>query len=97
MPARPLPVRPDQEQLHRQALEQSNSGNSAGARRTLEDLIASFRNAASLARQAGFDGVEVHGANHYAVHQFFSPRANRDGWECRCSCRERPSSRGCCW
>src|ERR1700759_1182313 len=48
----------------------------------VENLVASFRNAASLARQAGFDGVEVHGANHYAVHQFFSPRANRrdDKW-----------------
>src|SRR3954452_8821392 len=39
-------------------------------------LIASFRDAAGLARKAGFDGVEIHGANHYAVHQFFSPRAN---------------------
>jgi 2,4-dienoyl-CoA reductase-like NADH-dependent reductase (Old Yellow Enzyme family) len=48
----------------------------------VENLIASFREAASLARKAGFDGVEVHGANHYAVHQFFSPRANRrtDNW-----------------
>jgi len=46
------------------------------------NLIASFRDAASLARRAGFDGVEVHGANHYAVHQFFSPRANHrvDHW-----------------
>src|SRR5262245_13495689 len=48
----------------------------------VESLIASFREAASLARKAGFDGVEVHGANHYAVHQFFSPRANHrvDHW-----------------
>jgi 2,4-dienoyl-CoA reductase-like NADH-dependent reductase (Old Yellow Enzyme family) len=48
----------------------------------VENLIASFRQAASLARRAGFDGVEVHGANHYAVHQFFSPRANHrvDHW-----------------
>jgi 2,4-dienoyl-CoA reductase-like NADH-dependent reductase (Old Yellow Enzyme family) len=46
------------------------------------NLIASFRGAASLARKAGFDGVEIHGANHYAVHQFFSPRANQrvDHW-----------------
>jgi len=45
-------------------------------------LIASFREAASIARKAGFDGVEIHGANHYAVHQFFSPRANHrvDHW-----------------
>jgi 2,4-dienoyl-CoA reductase-like NADH-dependent reductase (Old Yellow Enzyme family) len=48
----------------------------------VENLIARFREAASLARKAGFDGVEIHGANHYAVHQFFSPRANRrdDHW-----------------
>ena len=46
------------------------------------NLVESFREAASLARKAGFDGVEIHGANHYAVHQFFSPRANHraDHW-----------------
>src|SRR3954447_21334856 len=48
----------------------------------IESLIASFRQAASLAPQAAFDGVEIDGANHYAVHQFFSPRANHrvDQW-----------------
>ena len=48
----------------------------------VENLIGRFREAASLARKAGFDGVEIHGANHYAVHQFFSPRANHrdDHW-----------------
>jgi 2,4-dienoyl-CoA reductase-like NADH-dependent reductase (Old Yellow Enzyme family) len=48
----------------------------------VRNLIESFREAASLARKAGFDGVEIHGANHYAVHQFFSPRANHrvDNW-----------------
>jgi 2,4-dienoyl-CoA reductase-like NADH-dependent reductase (Old Yellow Enzyme family) len=48
----------------------------------VENLVESFAEAASLARKADFDGVEVHGANHYAVHQFFSPRANHrtDKW-----------------
>src|SRR6201747_3002842 len=48
----------------------------------VEKLIASFREAACLARKTGFDGVEIHGANHYAVHQFFSTRANHrvDNW-----------------
>ena len=48
----------------------------------VELLIESFRRAATLARTAGFDGVEMHGANHYTLHQFFSPRANQrdDAW-----------------
>lgn len=48
----------------------------------VEALIESFRRSAALARMAGFDGVEIHGANHYTVHQFFSPRANQrsDQW-----------------
>src|SRR5947209_1673701 len=48
----------------------------------VESLVAGFGRAAALARQAGFDGVEIHGANHYAIHQFFSPRANHraDKW-----------------
>jgi 2,4-dienoyl-CoA reductase-like NADH-dependent reductase (Old Yellow Enzyme family) len=48
----------------------------------IEHLIECFREAAGRAREAGFDGVELHGANHYLMHQFFSPRANQrqDGW-----------------
>ncbi|MFE9328472.1 HisA/HisF-related TIM barrel protein [Nocardia sp. NPDC052278] len=50
--------------------------------REIDELLAAFGQAATLGVLAGFDGIEIHGANHYLIHQFFSPRANRrlDRW-----------------
>ncbi|SEK56806.1 oxidoreductase [Rhodococcus maanshanensis] len=48
----------------------------------IQELLTAFGRAAALGVQAGFDGIEIHGANHYLIHQFFSPRANQrtDRW-----------------
>jgi 2,4-dienoyl-CoA reductase-like NADH-dependent reductase (Old Yellow Enzyme family) len=48
----------------------------------IEDIIQAFGDAARRAIQAGFDGVEIHGANTYLIQQFFSPHSNRrtDKW-----------------
>lgn len=40
-------------------------------------LIESFAQATKRAIAAGFDGVELHGANTYIIQQFFSPHSNR--------------------
>lgn len=40
-------------------------------------IIESFRSAAANALQAGFDGVEVHGANGYLLDQFAKDGANQ--------------------
>ncbi|MDB5628446.1 MAG: NADH:flavin oxidoreductase/NADH oxidase [Tardiphaga sp.] len=40
-------------------------------------IIDSFRNAASLAIEAGFDGVEIHGSNGYLLDQFAKDGANK--------------------
>ncbi|MEO5929779.1 MAG: NADH-dependent flavin oxidoreductase [Candidatus Kapaibacterium sp.] len=48
----------------------------------IEETIKAFGRAARRAIQAGFDGVEIHGANTYLLQQFFSPHANHraDSW-----------------
>jgi N-ethylmaleimide reductase len=42
----------------------------------IADVVESFRQAARNAMQAGFDGVEIHGANGYLIEQFLQSRTN---------------------
>lgn len=44
--------------------------------------IAEYASAAKLALQAGFDGIELHGANGYLIDQFLNTASNRrsDRW-----------------
>lgn len=42
----------------------------------IQTALASYADAAERAMEAGFDTVEIHGANGYLVHQFLSVSAN---------------------
>lgn len=46
------------------------------------EMIQKFKQATRRAIEAGFDGVEIHGANTYLIQQFYSPHSNRreDEW-----------------
>lgn len=48
----------------------------------VEAIIRDFGETTRRAIEAGFDGVEIHGANGYLIQQFFSPHSNRreDQW-----------------
>jgi len=42
----------------------------------IESVIKAFENAASIARKSKFDGIEIHGAHGYLIHEFISPTLN---------------------
>ena len=43
----------------------------------IRDLTVCFGDAACRAKEAGYDGVEIHSAHGYLLNQFFSPLTNR--------------------
>ncbi|MDB4945906.1 MAG: putative NADH-dependent flavin oxidoreductase yqiG [Labilithrix sp.] len=57
-------------------------GARAATEEDLARVITQFADAAARAEQAGFDGVEIHGAHGYLLTQFLSATENRrtDAW-----------------
>ena len=43
----------------------------------IQKVVMDFAQAARRAKQAGYDGVEIHSAHGYLLNQFFSPLSNR--------------------
>jgi 2,4-dienoyl-CoA reductase-like NADH-dependent reductase (Old Yellow Enzyme family) len=64
-------VRPKQEYVTPRALETSE----------LAGIVECYRKAAMNAQMAGFDGVEIHGANGYLLDQFLQDSTNQRGDE----------------
>lgn len=50
--------------------------------RGVEDTVSDFVKCAVLAREAGYDGVEIMGSEGYLLNQFLAPRTNKrtDAW-----------------
>lgn len=43
----------------------------------IKETVQEFKRAAQLAKEAGFDGVEIHSSNGYLFHQFFNSNSNK--------------------
>jgi N-ethylmaleimide reductase len=82
-PAGALPVAPSAVPISAELKTMTSDGKPASyetprALQTSEvaGIVAAFRQAASNAMKAGFDGVEIHGANGYLIEQFLQSRSN---------------------
>lgn len=74
-PLAPSAVNPNQQVFTAEGFKPSEVAQSM----TIEDIkrtIADFKQGAINAFEAGFDGVELHGANGYLLQQFFSKNTN---------------------
>ena len=74
-PVAPSAIRAADQDVRQQQLCRRFRASGAGARRTA-GIVNDFRQAAANAIAAGFDGVEIHGANGYLLDQFVKDGAN---------------------
>ncbi len=66
-PVAPSAIKAEGDYVQPRALEPSE----------IDDIILDYKNAAENALAAGFDGVEVHGANGYLIDQFLRDGSNK--------------------
>lgn len=74
-PLAPSDVNPQQQVFTSEGLKPTEAPQAM----TIEDIkrtVSDFKQAAINAFEAGFDGVELHGANGYLLQQFFSKNSN---------------------
>ncbi len=76
-----LPVAPSaipvEEEIHTPQGKKKIPVPRALARGEIPGIVYQFRQGAKNAKEAGFDGVEIHGANGYLLDQFLRDGSNR--------------------
>lgn len=78
LPVGPSPLRADAEAFTPTGPKPTPTPRALEASET-PGIVAQFERAARNAKQAGFDGVEIHGANGYLLDQFLRDGANQRG------------------
>src|SRR3954470_21473333 len=71
-----VPISPDFKTMTAEGKPTSYETQRALDTGEIAGVVESFRQAATNARIAGFDGVEIHGANGYLIEQFLQSRTN---------------------
>lgn len=76
LPLAPSPINPNEKVFTPNGFEETVTPKEM----TVEDIkrtISHFKKAAINAKEAGFDGVEIHSSNGYLFHQFFNNSSNK--------------------
>jgi N-ethylmaleimide reductase len=77
LPVAPSAVRPSGETLDASWKRVPYETPAPLSREQIASVVADYRQAAVNAREAGFDGVEIHSANGYLLDQFLEDHTNR--------------------
>lgn len=75
-PVAPSAIRPEGQAFTYQGLQDFVTPRALDSSE-IPAIVAQFKHGAELAKQAGFDGVEVHGANGYLIDQFLRDGSNQ--------------------
>lgn len=76
LPVAPSAIKLNGEYIHTPTGKQSFETPRALETAEIPRVVADYRRAAERAKQAGFDGVELHGANGYLVDEFLQSKTN---------------------
>ncbi len=75
-PLAPSPVNPEADVYTPEGFEKTTEPKEMSIQE-IQETIQEFKRAAQMAKDAGFDGVEIHSSNGYLFHQFFNKNANQ--------------------
>jgi N-ethylmaleimide reductase len=75
LPVAPSAVKPDQKAFTENGMQDCVTPRALELIE-LPEIVEQYIHAAKCAREAGFDGVEIHGANGYLLHQFLGEKTN---------------------
>src|ERR1700683_1897974 len=73
----PSAIKINEPDIHTPAGKQPHEVPRALETSEIPRVVADYRRAAGGAKQAGFDGVELHAANGYLIDQFLQSKTNR--------------------
>jgi N-ethylmaleimide reductase len=76
LPVAPSAIRIEGSQVHTANGKQPHETPRALQTSEVSQVVEDYRKAAANAKQAGFDGVEIHGANGYIIDEFLQSKSN---------------------